>query len=117
MLMTAESAQLLFSYGNLQYGDVQVAIFGRELGGRKDFLPGYARAITDVGDVYYYNIEPSSDPESVVSGTLFEITEEELAAADKYEKGREYRRISVRLRSGVQAWAYCRLAAVVEPLE
>ena len=107
--MTAERAILLFSYGNLQQKELQAAIFGRELGGRKDFLPGYARAITDVGNVDYYNIEPSSDAESVVSGTLFEITEEELAAADIYEKGREYRRISVTLRSGVQAWAYCRV--------
>lgn len=107
-LMTAEGAVLLFSYGNLQQKDLQVAIFGRELPGRKDVLPGYARAITDVGNVLYYDIEPSSDPENVVSGTLFEITEKELAAADIYEGGREYRRISVRLQSGVQAWAYYR---------
>jgi gamma-glutamylcyclotransferase (GGCT)/AIG2-like uncharacterized protein YtfP len=107
--MTAERGALLFSYGNLQQKELQVAIFGRDLGGCKDFLPGYARAITHVGNVDYYNIEPSSDPESFVSGTLFEITEHELAAADVYEKGREYRRISVRLRSGVQAWAYCRV--------
>lgn len=106
--MTAERAVLLFSYGNLQHNELQVAIFGRELGGRRDFLPGYARAITEVGNVGYYNIKLSSDPESIVSGTLFEITEQELAAADIYEKGREYQRISVRLRSGVQAWAYCR---------
>ena len=108
-LMTAEGGVLLFSYGNLQQRDLQVAILGRELAGRKDVLPGYARAITDVGDVVYYDIEPSSDPENAVSGTLFEITEEELAAVDLYEKGREYRRISVRLQSGVQAWAYHRL--------
>jgi len=107
-VMTADRAVLLFSYGNLQQKELQVAIFGRELAGRKDALPGYARAITDVGNVLYYDIEASSDPENVVSGTLFEITEEELAAVDIYEKGREYHRISVTLQSGVQAWAYRR---------
>lgn len=109
ILMSADRAVLLFSYGNLQQKDLQVAIFGRDLGGRRDFLPGYVRAIADVGDVLYYNIQPSADPENVVSGTLFEITEEELAAADIYEKGREYRRISVKLQSGVQAWVYYRV--------
>jgi hypothetical protein len=106
--MTADRTVLLFSYGNLQNKDLQLATFGRELRGRKDLLRGYHREITDVGGVLYYNIEPTSYPEDAVSGTLFEITEQELDAADMYEKGREYRRISVRLQSGVQAWAYRR---------
>ena len=108
-LMTADRAVLLFSYGNLQQKDLQVATFGRELGGHKDFLSRYHRTITEVGNALYYDIEPSADPEDAVSGTLFEITEEELAAADTYENGREYRRISVTLLSGVQAWAYVRM--------
>lgn len=102
-------ALLLFSYGYLQYKDVQIATFGRELTGRRDSLPGYRRDITDAGGVLYYNIEPSSDPTDAVSGTLFEITEQELAAADTYEEDRHYQRIFVTLRSGVQAWAYSRV--------
>jgi len=47
-------------------------------------------------------------PEDAVSGTVFEITEQELAAADKYEEVAEYRRISVTLRSGDEAWVYVR---------
>jgi len=43
----------------------------------------------------------SSIPEDAV---VFEITDQELAAADKYEDVAEYRRISVTLRSGDQAW-------------
>ena len=100
---------LLFSYGTLQYKDVQVATFGRELTGRKDTLPGYVRAITEARGVLYYNIEPSSNLEDSVSGTVFEITEQELAAADKYEKGREYGRVFLTLQSGIQAWAYHRV--------
>ena len=106
--MTARSV-FLFSYGTLRHKDVQIATFGRELTGREDSLPGYARAITEARGVPYYNIEPSSDPGDYVSGILFEVTEQELAAADSYEKDREYRRILVTLRSGVQAWVYCRV--------
>jgi gamma-glutamylcyclotransferase (GGCT)/AIG2-like uncharacterized protein YtfP len=61
-----------------------------------------------IGESHYANVEPSSNPEDSVSGTVFEITEEELAAADKYEEAAEYRRISVTLRSGDQAWVYVR---------
>jgi hypothetical protein len=37
---------------------------------------------------------------------LFEITDEELAAADVYEKAAAYVRISARLASGKDAWVY-----------
>ena len=57
----------------------------------------------------YFNIEPSSNLEDSVSGSLFEITEQELASADRYEKDREYYRIFVTLRSGVRAWVYHRV--------
>jgi gamma-glutamylcyclotransferase (GGCT)/AIG2-like uncharacterized protein YtfP len=40
-----------------------------------------------------------------VPGTVFAISEEELAAADTYEVD-AYRRISVPLRSGARAWVY-----------
>ena len=106
--MTAARTVSLFSYGTLQYKDLQIATFGHELTGREDSLPGYARTITETGGVLYFNVKLSSSPEDSVSGTLFEITEQELAAADRYEKEREYRRILVTLRSGVQAWAYHR---------
>ena len=104
--MTADRTIFLFSYGTLQRKDVQFDTFGRELRGRKDSLPGYVRAITEAGGVLYYNIEPSSSPDDAVSGTVFEITEQELAVADTYEKGLTYRRIFVRLQSGVEAWVY-----------
>ncbi|HKF21312.1 MAG TPA: gamma-glutamylcyclotransferase family protein [Candidatus Angelobacter sp.] len=107
--MTAACTVLLFSYGKLQYKDVQVATFGRELTGRPDLLPGYVRTITEAGGVPFYNIEPSATSEEAVSGTLFEITEQELAFADGYETSIKYRRISVTLRSGVQAWAYIQM--------
>jgi gamma-glutamylcyclotransferase (GGCT)/AIG2-like uncharacterized protein YtfP len=116
MTMSSQTT-LLFSYGTLRNKSVQIANFGRELTGREDALPGYARrmvAIIDAklaalsGESHHANVEPSSNPEDAVSGTVFEITEQELAAADKYEEVAKYRRISVTLRSGDQAWVYIR---------
>jgi gamma-glutamylcyclotransferase (GGCT)/AIG2-like uncharacterized protein YtfP len=99
---------LLFSYGTLQDRSVQIANFGRELTGRPDALPGYARRLVSSGESTYANAVPNSDPEEAVSGTVFEITEQELAAADRYEEDAAYIRIFVTLRSGDQAWVYVR---------
>src|SRR5690242_13810373 len=108
---------LLFAYGTLQKRNVQIASFGRELAGRDDALPGFTRhtvpildpqAAAWVGESSYFNVEPSSRPEDFVPGTVYEITEQELAAADKYEEDAEYRRILVTLQSGDEAWVYLR---------
>jgi gamma-glutamylcyclotransferase (GGCT)/AIG2-like uncharacterized protein YtfP len=105
---------LVFSYGTLQNRDVQIANFGRALTGRKDALPGFARRMVQIvdpkvialsGESHYANAEPGN-PEDTVSGTVFEITERELAAADEYEAGTRYHRISVTLSSGDRAWVY-----------
>jgi hypothetical protein len=107
---------LVFSYGTLQNKDVQIANFGRQLTGREDALPGFVRRLIPIvdpqvralsGESHYANAEPG-DPEDTVLGTVFEITEQELAAADEYETGAAYHRISVTLRSGDQAWVYVR---------
>ena len=117
MTTASSPTVLLFSYGTLQDKKVQMANFGRELTGRKDALPGYTLrrvAIDDpedavlIGASHYVNAEPSSNPEDAVSGTVYKITEQELAAADNYEEPAEYRRISVTLNSGTRAWVYVR---------
>jgi gamma-glutamylcyclotransferase (GGCT)/AIG2-like uncharacterized protein YtfP len=114
-MSTSPRTELLFSYGTLQYRNVQVANFGRELTGRADALPGYTGGrvpITDLevvassGESHYANAVPSSHPEDAVSGTVFEVTEEDLTSADQYEEPAGYGRISVTLRSGVRAWVY-----------
>jgi gamma-glutamylcyclotransferase (GGCT)/AIG2-like uncharacterized protein YtfP len=108
---------LLFSYGTLQNKDVQLANFGRELMGRPDTLPGYGRrlvpildptVIASTGETHYANAEPA--PGEIVTGTVFEVTEQELAAADEYEEPALYDRIAVTLGSGAQAWVYVRRA-------
>jgi gamma-glutamylcyclotransferase (GGCT)/AIG2-like uncharacterized protein YtfP len=114
--MPAKPTVLLFSYGTLQDKNVQLASFGRELTGQNDALPGFVRRLVPVGDpdveatglTHYANAEPSGNPEDAVAGVVFEITEAELAAADEYEEPADYRRITVTLRSGKQAWVYLR---------
>jgi GNAT superfamily N-acetyltransferase len=94
---------LIFSYGTLQQEDVQWSTFGRLLEGHPDDLPGFARTVggTGQGNVVY-----SGRGDSRVPGTLYEITDAELTAADEYEERDRYKRIAVTLSSGNQAWVY-----------
>lgn len=110
----ADDRVLLFSYGTLQQDTVQLASFGRLLTGRADALPGYRCDMLEITDPevirtsgkrFHPVVSGSGDPADEVAGTLFEITRQELAAADSYEVA-DYRRVMVRLRSGAEAWVY-----------
>lgn len=104
----------LFSYGTLQQDDVQRATFGRLLRGHADVLPGYAQdsvAIDDPdvvaasGKTHHPIVKHSGAPADRVSGTVFQISDAELAQADRYEVA-AYRRVAVTLASGLSAWVY-----------
>ncbi|MFC4948536.1 gamma-glutamylcyclotransferase family protein [Pseudonocardia sp. GCM10023141] len=104
----------LFSYGTLRLRSVQLAQFGRELGGEPDELVGYAMAtlvITDPdviavsGSDRHPVVRFTGDPADRVAGSVFVITAAELAAADEYEVA-DYVRMSAPLASGLQAWVY-----------
>jgi hypothetical protein len=91
----------LFSYGTLQDKAVQVANFGRELAGRPDSIPGYSQSLVAIDDpevvatsgkTHHPIVQPSSNLKDEVSGTVFEITALELAAADEYEVS-DYKRV------------------------
>lgn len=108
------NTELLFSYGTLRQAEVQRSTFGRELDGRPDAIVGYDLdyvTITDPdvvavsGSDRHPILRPSAAPDAHVNGTVFAISPAELAAADDYEVD-SYRRISVPLRSGSQAWVY-----------
>ena len=105
----------LFSYGTLQQEEVQLATFGRKLDGEKDLVTGYEPAllkITDaavaarLGKTHHDNIAPTGDDWSNVQGTVFEVTEAELAMADTIEAQFDYKRVNVTLASGNDAWVY-----------
>ena len=104
----------LFSYGTLQLPDVQTATFGRLLQGQADSLVGFRQemlAIRDPdvvklsGKTHHPILLATGNPSDTVSGTVFLITPEELAQADKYEVS-DYRRVLAPLASGGSAWAY-----------
>lgn len=105
---------LLFSYGTLQQKQVQLANFGRELAGSKDVLQGYIvgeleitdeRVLRESGKAIHPILRFSGDPLDEVAGTVFEITEQELARADDYEVD-DYVRVAAVLKSGKTAWIY-----------
>ena len=105
---------LLFSYGTLQDTAVQLASFGRELTGRADRMPGYRQdwvEITDPavlatsGKRHHPIVSPSGDANDSVEGMVFRISDDELAAADRYEVA-DYKRVAVELASGLTAWVY-----------
>lgn len=114
MKLSKEFPVLLFSYGTLQDKAVQLTSFGRELGGEVDYMLGYTQSwveITDSdvlatsGKTHHPIVKPSGDIEDKVAGRVFQISEQELAAADAYEVA-AYKRVSVTLSSGLTAWAY-----------
>jgi len=106
---------LLFSYGTLQQESVQRSTFGRLLDGQRDELPRFepslvriedAQVVAATGNTHHSNVTFNGREDSRVSGTVFEITDTELAAADRYEQLAAYKRIAARLASGKMAWVY-----------
>ena len=104
----------LFSYGTLQREDVQLATYGRPLEGSPDALIGYRLevlpdrdpdAVRISGTKTHMVVRPTGDPADRVSGVVFLLTAEELAATDAYE-GSDYRRAEMALESGRRALVY-----------
>jgi gamma-glutamylcyclotransferase (GGCT)/AIG2-like uncharacterized protein YtfP len=104
----------LFSYGTLQQDEVQRATFGRLLHGASDALVGFATELVEITDPdvlaksgkRFHPIVKRTDVASDrVAGAVFEITPEELAAADAYEVD-DYARVEATLASGRKAWVY-----------
>jgi hypothetical protein len=106
---------LLFSYGTLREPDVQLSTFGRRLEGNEDVLVGFEpsrveiedpRVVAETGQTHYANVTFNGRPDSRVGGTVFEVTDVELMAADEYERSASYVRIATVLASGREAWLY-----------
>ncbi|WP_326641469.1 gamma-glutamylcyclotransferase [Streptosporangium sp. NBC_01755] len=114
MSESAQGRTYLFSYGTLRQREVQLSTFGRELDGTPDLLPGYTVTTVEItdpdviavsGTARHPIVRATGDLSHAVEGTVFAITDAELAAADDYEVA-DYRRVFVRLASGVLAWVY-----------
>jgi len=103
----------LFSYGTLQTEPIQLSIFGRRLEGKPDALVGYRLESVQVQDPNFLahsdatqrNVHYTGNSSDVVEGSVLALTEKEIELSDAYEPV-EYKRVQVRLRSGVEAWVY-----------
>jgi gamma-glutamylcyclotransferase (GGCT)/AIG2-like uncharacterized protein YtfP len=105
---------LIFSYGTLQQDNVQLSTFGRLLQGHADELVGAEQSTLRIDDenvvatsgrTHHPVVRLNGLAGSRVRGTVFEITDAELARADQYEVA-AYKRVAVVLVSGKEAWVY-----------
>lgn len=105
---------LLFSYGTLQQEGVQLATFGRRLVGQADELLGYKQTWVKIEDpdvlaisekTHHPMVQFTGESQDRIGGTMFEISDDELALADKYEVA-AYKRVAADFVSGRRAWVY-----------
>ena len=102
---------LLFSYGTLRDPAVQQRLFARRLSGSADELLGYACVPIVVADAAFVDgpqqamVRYTGKDEDRTPGTVLEVSDAELAIADRYEPV-EYVRVLTRLASGRDAWVY-----------
>ena len=106
----------LFSYGTLRQEAVQLATFGRLLHGVSDELIGFEQSSFEVtdpefvaasGKAHHAIVAYNGRSDSRVAGTVFEVTDAELASADAYEPA-GYSRVLATLASRRQAWVYAK---------
>ncbi len=95
----------VFAYGTLRDPEVQRQLLGREIAASPDRLFGYRIGTIDIDDETYQVAEP--DPGGKVSGSVLEVTPEELVKMDEYETD-AYERRELPLQSGRRAWVYLR---------
>jgi gamma-glutamylcyclotransferase (GGCT)/AIG2-like uncharacterized protein YtfP len=105
----------LFSYGTLQLQAAQRETFGRAPSSQADRLAGYRIVLTRVdnpdfvaetGKALHNTLVPCAGAGCWVDGVALDLSPEELAIADAYERRAAYRRVPVVLMSGRHAWVY-----------
>ena len=106
--------EYLFSYGTLQEERIQLKLYGRLLKGENDTLPGYTIHLVENknydeqsgNDEKFHRLAvKSNNDEEGITGTLFELSGEEIIRTDEYEPD-GYKRISATLLSGKTCWVY-----------
>ncbi|WP_131794570.1 gamma-glutamylcyclotransferase family protein [Fluoribacter gormanii] len=110
----------LFSYGTLRYEAVQLSNFGRKLEGEVDSLPGFGMSkvkikdssvIATSGEEEHPIITYTGRSADNVAGMVFDVSTEELEKADSYEVA-DYKRVKVKLASGISAWVYVHVESI-----
>ncbi|MCW8407425.1 gamma-glutamylcyclotransferase [Legionella sp. PATHC035] len=114
------NTEKLFSYGTLRYESVQLSNFGRKLQGAEDSLPGFGiskvrikdlSVIATSGEDEHPIITYTGKSADSVEGMVFDVSAEELKKADSYEVA-DYKRIQVKLASGLYAWVYVHVDSI-----
>ena len=109
-----DTVELLFSYGSLGGGELQLDTFGRVVHTETDVLPGYTTSLSRrpdpriaerIGPITQRVLRRTGDPRDKVVGTVLRLSEAELDAADELV-GPPFRRLPVTLESGRGAWVY-----------
>lgn len=104
----------MFSFGTLRQHDVQISLVGHRVPSTPDAIVGYRVGRVTISDpaaiaASGHDIHPAliatGDPSEVVDGEVLELSEDELAAVQRYEEV-SFQRIEVQTRSGRRAWAY-----------
>ena len=105
---------LLFSYGTLQYEQVQLDTFGRLLEGEDDEILGFRlerveitdeKVLKSSGQQFHPIAFPTDDNSQTVIGKVLHITQAELEESDKYEVD-DYLRVTANTKSGKQVQVY-----------
>ena len=95
----------LFTYGTLQHPDIQEKVFNRILVGTPDVLIGYEKGTVEIDGQIFGIADPKQDGK--IEGVVYTLSQEELEKADIYE-GKEYRRVTHTLESGMESLVYVR---------
>ncbi len=99
----------LFSYGTLRSKQIQMQVFNRLLTGTADQLLSYKLKSLQIEEEFgmadYVVAVPSEIHSDIIHGVVFNITEAELAKVDIFESN-AYKRVQVKLKSGIVAWIY-----------
>jgi gamma-glutamylcyclotransferase (GGCT)/AIG2-like uncharacterized protein YtfP len=108
------ATEALFSFGTLQLEQVQRGLFGRAVPTEPDTIVGWTigelrildpEVIAMSGKEIHPALLASDDPTATVEGAVLEVTADELAAADHYERV-SYHRVSATTVSGRTVWVY-----------
>ena len=93
---------------------MQQSTFGRLLDGHADELVGFEQSLFKIedpkfvatsGKAHHAIVTFNGRTDSRVRGMVFEVTDDELARADRYEPA-GYKRVATTLASGQHAWVY-----------
>lgn len=95
-----EGESQVFVYGTLTHAPVRWLVYGRAGSPEAAILPGFRKRELDLVAQQGHQVE----------GLVLNVSEEELAALDRYERlGYRYERVRVQIADGSDVWVYMRL--------